>query len=502
VGRWEVIDVTVVGGPDVGARRRSVPGTGGTRFELELYATAVMPARVERVGVVVEAPPAGALVAFGPTGPSAVTRHDPRRPRDPTGAWTAPEMPEPALRPGDVRSDQLIVADGGVVGWLGTGRHDHRVVVQRDGWLLTAWADLGGMILGPGETFALDPLWIGDGPPAVALAAYGEAWAADTTPRRPDLALPRAVWGPGAAGLRANAAAVLRASGVGVALARHGDVRSLAVAADAGLSGGVEIDLTRDLPAGPDGGPPDLTRPGTVDQLEGLGNDLAGHTTYVVVVDRPDPDRPEAPWGSSSTTAPHALRRALEALRHGLGPDPVLHLRGVPLGVAAGMADVVEVGPGLVPPGPVRPDPGDVAVAAARRAAVGRALWAAATGPIDPTLVAARLEPYDQAATDQAATDQAATDQAATDQAATDQAATDQAASDQATPVPGHGAVAPSSSDPFGPSGHPSGWTPEAVDAVAAAADVVVLTGEPAGWDRAAAATVTRLIGRSGRPPT
>lgn len=303
----DVIDVTVVGGPDVAAEVRRSAADGGTRLDVTLRCGSEVPARLERVAIVVESPPIGAAVALG---------------------WDAPDAGAERSGPGiGLVGAPGVVTDRGAIGWLGATAHRGEVALQADGWLVTAWAGLAGLILAPGEAMRLDPLWIGTGTGTEAAAdAWAAAWAAEVGP-----------------------------------------LRDLPPEVEIGVGGAVEAPLAA----------VDLTSPGTPARLREAGAALlAAGATWVAVTGAAGAVAPGPRWGGASTTPVAALRAALAALRDGLGPGPVLHLAGGPPAAGAGAVDVVDTGPGWPAPDPL--------TAPRRRAWLHGRAWWACPGPLGP----------------------------------------------------------------------------------------------------------------------
>jgi hypothetical protein len=293
-----------------------------------------VPARPERVAVLVETAAVREVVAPG---------------------WDAADPGFEGRPRTDVTASPWVATDQGCVGWMGAARHRGDVVVKADGWLLTAWADLTGVILWPGERFALDPLWVGSDTDAAAFAA---GWAADA----PGSLRP----------LPADVATVVPSGGPvpsgGAALALdHADLPRLL---DAGNGpAGVVVD--------PWPADHDLTRPEVAAHLEAVGGWLAAcGATWVMVRGAGATLAPLLRWGDAGTTAVAALHDALAALRRGLGDAPVLHLGGGPPAVGAGLCDVVDTGPGW-------PSADPAAGPRTRRAADG-VVWHACSGPLAP----------------------------------------------------------------------------------------------------------------------
>jgi hypothetical protein len=402
VARLDVIDVSIVGGPDVGTRVTTTPISGGRRLDIELYTTADSPALVHRVGVVLETDTVREAVVHGWLGRSEARRRaaadtGTRRNEHPS---SGPALPAGTAGPGDLASHQMVATDSGTVGWIGTGRHPAVVVVQRDGWMVTAWALLGGVILGPGETLALDPLVVvPDLDLDAGMVVLAEAWssAADLGPggrdRRSEgpqhLTLgtaPSTVWLADRTAATAKAAvATLADLGVGGVVfddpGPDGLDAVLTAAAGAGLRPAIRIDIGRAGGTPGEGGIVDLTRPDAATRLETLGAARrAGGIDYVLVDGCSATFAPGARWGDASLSPLRALRIALESLRRGIGPDAVLHLSDAPLAVAPGIADVVEAMPPAGPGG----DLGRTAETAHRRRALHGRVWAAATAPLLP----------------------------------------------------------------------------------------------------------------------
>ncbi|HET9691875.1 MAG TPA: hypothetical protein VFP61_12045, partial [Acidimicrobiales bacterium] len=305
----DVIDVTVVGGPDVAA----VVDRSGPLLRVSLRAGGSVPARVERVAVVVETAPVHRVTA---------------------PPW-APDEPgfDGRLAGTDVRGPWA-ATDQGCVAWLGAAAHRGEVVVKADGWLVTAWADLGGLVLGPGESIVLDPLWVGgDLPDAVG------AWAEVARP----VAAPA-----GPRPLAHRAVAVVDPLGPlpadGVAATTEVDALASLAAAAPGRAGVVVDPWPADA---------DLSRPGAVATVTALGASLAAAGACWVVVRGARrllaAGTAERRWGASSSTPVADLRAGMLALRAGLGPGPVLHLAEAPPATGSGVADVVDTGPGAAP---------------------------------------------------------------------------------------------------------------------------------------------------------
>jgi hypothetical protein len=389
VSRLDVIDVTVVGGPDVGARVASTSVAGGRRLDIELYATADDPALVHRVGVVLETEAIRDVVTHGWLGRSEARRG--RIGERDCGGSPLAVLPAGTSGPGDVVSHQMIGTDSTTVGWIGTGRHAG-VVVVRDGWLMTAWALLGGgLVLGPGETVAIDPLFLGTGSGGT-LAHLAAAWARSTGAEVDPAGLPSTVWSAGAS-VEVTPAVLATLAGIGIeAVVLEPDgvdgAGIAATARDLGLRPGLRIDIGRTTASsmtGPAAGyrdrpDDDLTRPGTTARLRDLGATVAALGVDYVVVDGCSATLTGPRWGDASVTPTGALRLGLEALRTGLGAGVVLHLADSPLGVAPGVADVVETSP----PGGPGGDLTRSAATSARRAPLHGRVWAAATAPLLP----------------------------------------------------------------------------------------------------------------------
>lgn len=343
-----VIDVTVVGGPDVAAVVEKSAVAGGTVVRISLGNGGPVPAQVQRVAVPIESAPLRQVSAHG---------------------WSASD-PCPTAVPGaaGIVGAPYVVSDRGTVGWLGSARHRGEVEIQRDGWLLTAWADLAGIIIGPGETLPLDALFVGDDSPD-GYGRFAAAWAAELPPLR---ALPASDVHVLSPGTRPSA----RAEGVVLVARGVGELASVvAEAGRAGVPAGVVSAPFADGPA-----PLDLTRPEALTAVADTGRRLhdAG-ATWVVVVGAAEASTPRPRWGDAAVTPPAALRHGLEALRRGLGPDPVIHVAGGPLSPVAGVADVVDVGPGWSA-GPAWLEP------VAARLALHGVVWHASPGPMPPDL--------------------------------------------------------------------------------------------------------------------
>lgn len=340
--------MTVVGGPDLAAvvERQAVPG--GTVLRVTLGNGGPVPAQVQRVAVPIESVPLRRVSAHG---------------------WSAAE-PCPTAVPGaaGIVGAPFVVSDRGTVGWLGSARHRGVVEVQRDGWLLTAWADLAGIIIGPGETLPLDPLFVGDDSPE-GYPRFAAAWAAELPALR---ALPASRVEVLSPGVSASA----RAEGAVLVARRVADLA--AVVAEAGRAGVPAGVVSAPFADGPE--PLDLTRPEALAAVADTGRRLCdAGATWVIVVGAGDASTPRPRWGDAAVTPPAALRHGLEALRLGLGPEPVIHVAGGPLAPVAGAADVVDAGPGW------SAGPGWLEPVGARLPLHG-SVWHASPGPVPPDL--------------------------------------------------------------------------------------------------------------------
>lgn len=177
----DLIDTTVVGGPDVAAAVKVAPLGSGRRIDVTLHNGGHVPARVERVGIVIESEPSGQVLEHGWQSWSVVRRCSPadvRPDRAGVPGWAAAVGLADAGRAGHtVAGDHFLVTGRGLVGFLDGRRHLSTVEVQRDGWLLTAWALLDGILLAPGEQFELDPVWVAAGEPATLYREFASRWA-------------------------------------------------------------------------------------------------------------------------------------------------------------------------------------------------------------------------------------------------------------------------------------------------------------------------------------
>ncbi len=103
------------------------------------------------------------------------------------GTWHA----APWLAGRAVTGDQYLVTgpggsstapSEGVVGFLDAARHLSTVVATPQGVWAGAWLD--GVVLAPGATRQLDPLWISAGDPGACYSEYAEHWAIQASARR------------------------------------------------------------------------------------------------------------------------------------------------------------------------------------------------------------------------------------------------------------------------------------------------------------------------------
>ncbi|MCU4183801.1 hypothetical protein K6U06_05470 [Acidiferrimicrobium sp. IK] len=358
-----VIDVTIAGGPDLAAAVEVQDVAGGRSLRLSVANDGPVPATVERVLVPIEIPTTRSVSALG------WDRDDPGCQGRPSGA----------LRPGA----PALSTDRGAVGWLGAAHHRGHVGLQRDGWLLTACAEMGGVLLGPGERVELDRLWLGPD-----LAGYAAAWRAERGEARDVGDVTGAVVAVGASsGALAQAAAEVERAGValrspagpqrpaGVAAgllvaAGPSDAETVArAAARRGWGWGLVL-----APFGPRGVVLDLSHPDALQAARCEAAAVGARRPDWVVVTGAGEALAAAEWGRASTTPAAAVHAGLAAVRAGIGPGPVLHVAGGPPAVAAGAAEVIDVGPGWP-----HPDP---AAAVARRAALHRQAWTASPGAL------------------------------------------------------------------------------------------------------------------------
>ena len=305
----------------------------------------------------------------------------------------------------------------GVVGFLHVAHHLSTVVATPQGVWAGAWLD--GVVLSPGATRLLDPLWISAGDPGARYSEYADLWAAEASARR-DGASPlgwcswyQYFWRVTPAHIRQN---LELAGRHGVALVQIDDGYQRAIGdwllprdawsdADAGPLGEIER-LAREIGAA--GREPGIW---TAPFVATLDSELAqSHPDWFVRDGRNRPRRamwnPES-WGGwayaldttrpdvlehltstferltglgfryhkidfcyaaamvgrrvgdGTTTRAEALRAGMAAVRAGIGDDSYLLGCGCPLGPAAGLVDALRVSPDTAPrwgPEPVHPE--------------------------------------------------------------------------------------------------------------------------------------------------
>jgi hypothetical protein len=73
----DIIDTTVIGGPDVAAEVHRAPLGRGRRVDVSLHNGGTVPARIERVGVVIETEPCLRVLEHGWQSWSVVRRCSP-----------------------------------------------------------------------------------------------------------------------------------------------------------------------------------------------------------------------------------------------------------------------------------------------------------------------------------------------------------------------------------------------------------------------------------------
>jgi hypothetical protein len=345
-----VIDVSILGGPDLAAIVGRTKVAGGVVLQIVVANDGPVPARLREVVVPIESRPIRSLVAHGFGDGDA-------------GAEGSP----PDMAP--ISDSPLLVTDQGTVGWLGATRHRGAVGVQRDGWLLTATADMTGILLGPGERTPLDPLWVGED-----LSGYVTAWSEVHGSPRAVAAATGAVVAPGG-GSGALDAAVERLSSATVGdpmlvAARAPDLDEVATRAGLmGITWGAVI-----APFGPPGRPADLSRPEALAAERATTRDLAARMVPWLVIVGASAALGRSRWGAASATPVASLRDGLRTLREGIGPDTVLHVADGPPWIMPRLADVVTAGPAWPHP--------DVVAAVARRAPLHGTAWNASPGAL------------------------------------------------------------------------------------------------------------------------
>lgn len=317
-----------------------------------------------------------------------------------------------------VCSDQYMVSDCCVVGFLDARQHLSTVVLRRDGRGLWAVAILDGVRLGPGEQRDLDPLWCSIGDPGELYSELADHWAsvagARSSARRTDgkhLSMGWSSWYQYF--WRVNPKDVL--SNLDLAARQHLDVLQIddgyqaaigdwlatnprwnvgtaSVAAQVharGMEAGIwtapflagsNSRLLRDHPDWLAGSPRrpstplramynpvawggwayalDTTRPQVLDYLRDTFSGLASQGFDYYKIDFCyAATLPGARNESERYTRAQGLRAGLDAIREAIGEDRFLLGCGCPLGPAVGVVDAMRVSPDVAPrwsPGVIR----------------------------------------------------------------------------------------------------------------------------------------------------
>ncbi len=91
---------------------------------------------------------------------------------------------DPVLAGRAVSGDQYLVTDAGAAGFLDAAMHLGTISVSPDGTVLRATALLDGVLLGPREERALDPLWFASGEPSGRYSSFAQLWGIQASARR------------------------------------------------------------------------------------------------------------------------------------------------------------------------------------------------------------------------------------------------------------------------------------------------------------------------------
>jgi alpha-galactosidase len=193
-----IIDVNVVGGPDIRVSETRARLGSGIRMDVTLHNEGPVPAQVDRVGIVIEQAPSGRVLEHGWQSWSVVRRcspDDPRGQRTESPAWSrSMHLADPGRAGKVVAGDQFLLTEAGLAGFLDCRRHLSTVEIQSDGWLLTAWALLDRVLLTPGEAWPLDPFWLAGGEPAEVYSEFAGHWSAVSGARVAGPPPPRPGW--------------------------------------------------------------------------------------------------------------------------------------------------------------------------------------------------------------------------------------------------------------------------------------------------------------------
>ncbi len=166
----------------------------GTRVDVALHNPTTTAVELHAVRFKIDAAPRVVLEngyqSWSPVAARAVSSIRPWRrfaPEWAKGTWHA----APWLAGRAVTGDQYLVTgpggsssspSEGVVGFLHAARHLSTVVATPQGVWAGAWLD--GVVLAPGSTRPLDPLWISAGDPGARYSEYADLWAAEASARR------------------------------------------------------------------------------------------------------------------------------------------------------------------------------------------------------------------------------------------------------------------------------------------------------------------------------